>query len=71
MIERCRKGPYSFMIDKGMDHKADKRLVTLVRYFDDKAAQTHLLDMPVCNDGRIAHDSTYERKQNMSPPISL
>ena len=71
VIERCRKGPYSFMIDETTDHKTDKRLIMLVRYFDDKAAQTRLLDMPVCSDGRIAHDSTYERKQNMSPIFSL
>ena len=31
VVERCRKGPYSFMIDETADHKADKRLVLLVR----------------------------------------
>ena len=51
VIARCRKGPYSLMIDESTDYKADKRLVILVRYFDDKTAHTRLLDMPVCSDG--------------------
>ena len=51
VIERWRKGPYSLMIDKSTDYKANKRLVILVRYFNDNTAQTRLLDMPVCSDG--------------------
>ena len=53
VVERCRNGPFSIMIDESTDRKTEKRLVVLVRYFDfeQKAAQTRLLDMPVCNGG--------------------
>ncbi|MGH0155538.1 UNVERIFIED_CONTAM: hypothetical protein FKN15_029258 [Acipenser sinensis] len=51
VIERCKTGPYSVMIDESNDHNGEKTLVILVRLFEDDDAASRILDMPVCNIG--------------------
>ena len=53
VLDRCRSGPFSIMIDESNDRKGDKRLAVLVRCFEEKAgcAKTRILDMPICNGG--------------------
>ena len=51
VLERCKSGPFSIMVDESNDRKGDKRLAVLVRCFEDNAgcAKTRILDMPICN----------------------
>ena len=53
VIERCKTGPFSIMIDESTDRNSDKRLAVLVRFYDvgTSRAHTRMLNMPVCNDG--------------------
>ena len=52
VIERCKTGSFSIMIDESTDRNSDKRLVVLVRFFDVGTSRVHtrMLNMPVCND---------------------
>ena len=54
VIERCKTGPFSLMIDQSNDKNEAKRLAILVRIFEEgNSAKTRILDMPAV-PGRTA-----------------
>ena len=54
VIDMCKEGPFSLMIDESNDRKAKKRLVVLVRLFDGHSAKTRFLELPVLKGGTSA-----------------
>ena len=53
VIERCKTGPFSLMIDESNDKNEAKRLAILVRVFEEgNSAKTRILDMPAVPGGR-------------------
>ena len=56
VVELCRNGKFSLLIDESNDQGGEKTLVILVRVFDSAIgkAVTRFVDIPICNIGTSA-----------------
>lgn len=55
VIESCKNGPFTLMIDESNDRNTTKRLVILARLFDGQTSKSRLLDMPALSSGQAAY----------------
>ena len=56
VIERCKTGPFSLMIDESNDKTEAKCLAILVHIFEEgNSAKTRILDMPAVPGGTALH----------------